>query len=152
MPKPRRLDGRNGDVARAYFVRGWTLQQIADEFEISNQRVSQIIEQARKEMPETDKGELLRESVELIRYVKDQAVELIEMAGAPVFVGKDGTLARDEEGNVVRDYSGRLRALDMALKADDTIAKRLGLDAASKIESTAMVRYELVQISPEDLT
>ncbi len=52
---------------------------------------------------------------------------------------------------IVRDYAGRLRALDMALKADDTMAKRLGLDAASKVESTATVKYEIVGVDPEDL-
>lgn len=147
-----RLEGRNGEVWRWFTIRGKTQEWIAQHYGISNQRVSQIIKEVRDAIPPIDKAELVQESLELIKEVKARAMEIVDMAGAPVAVGKDGVVLYDPvNGEVVRDYAGRLRALDMALKADDTMAKRLGLDAASKVESTATVKYEIVGVDPEDL-
>jgi hypothetical protein len=39
----------------------------------------------------------------------------------------------------------------MALKADDTLSKRLGLDSATKVETMATVKVELVGIDTNDL-
>jgi hypothetical protein len=154
-----RLEGRNGEVWRRHVIHGWTQERCAEHFKISQQYVSEIIATVRASIPAADRAELITASIELIHEVKRQALEIADMAGAPVAVGKDGAILYDPEKTnadgsavVVRDYSGRLRALDMALKADDVLAKRLGLDAASKTESTATVRYELVGVDPDALT
>ena len=90
--------------------------------------------------------------------VLERALFLAEMEGAPATAGKDGEIlydpsVRDADGKpaMVRDYSGRIAALKLALEADRERRKLLGLDAASKIESTATVRYVLEGINPEDL-
>jgi hypothetical protein len=148
-----RLEGRNGKVWRRHVIHGWTQERCAEHFKISQQYVSEIIATVRASIPAADRAELITASIELIHEVKRQALEIADMAGAPVAVGKDGSLLYDPDSSaVVRDYSGRLRALDMALKADDVLAKRLGLDAASKTESTATVRYELVGVDTDSLT
>lgn len=147
-----RLEGRNGEIWHRYAVRGQTLERIAEDLELSAQRISQILEETRKSIAPIDRQKMIEESVELIKFVKDQAIEIVEMAGAPVFVGKDGKIARDENGNVVRDYSGRINASRLALDADNVIAKRLGLDAATKTEVSGGLRCEIVGIDPEDLS
>jgi hypothetical protein len=147
-----RLEGRNGKIWRSYAIKGMTCEAIAEQFSLSSTRVSEIVAEVRATIPAPDREHMLQESLELIKYVKQQATDIVEMAGAPIFVGKDGDIARDPEGNVVRDYSGRMAALNLAIKADDTIAKRLGLDAATKTESTASVKFELIGIDIEELT
>lgn len=149
---PERLEGRDGDIWRRYTIYSWTQERIAREYGISRERVSDILERVRASLPETDRSALINASMELIHEVKARALEIADMAGAPVAVGKDGLPLMDPEtGAVVRDYSGRLRALETAMKADDVLAKRLGLDAAQKTETTASVRYEVVAVDPEML-
>lgn len=148
-----RLEGRNGEVYRKHIIYGWTQERCAEHFGISQERVSQIVRDVRAGIPEDSKADLVRASMDLINEVKARALEIADMIPAPVVAGKDGTPVYDPEtGMLARDFSGRLRALETALKADDTLAKRLGLDAASKIESTATVRYEVLGVDTENLT
>lgn len=144
MAKKERLEGRNGEIWHRYTVRAQTQEMIAEELGISQERVSQIIREIRAAIPPIDRDQLVASSLELVSYVKQQAMEIVDMAGAPVFVGKDGDIARDENGEVVRDHSGRLAALKMAMDADNVLAKRLGLDSPTKIEQSGSVRYEIV--------
>ena len=147
-----RLTGRNGAIWRE-FISGRTQEFLAEKYGITDGRVSQIIKDVRAAVPPADRGEMLQESLELIREVRAKAMELVEMAGAPVAVGKDGTVLYDPEtGELVRDYSLRLKALDTAMKASDVEAKRLGLDSPTRIESSASVRYTLEGVDPTDLT
>jgi transcriptional regulator with XRE-family HTH domain len=153
-PRRRAVEGRNGEVWHRYAVRGQTQARIAEDLGISQTRVSQILDKIFEDPAlQPDKKKILAASLELIGYVKDQALEIVEMAGAPVFVGKDGQVAIDpDDGSVVRDYSGRLNALKMALAADDTIAKRLGLDSAVKVEQSGGYRIEVVGVNMDDLS
>lgn len=147
-----RLEGRNGEIWHRYAIRSQTIERIAEDLNLSNQRVSQILDEIRKSIPEPDRQELVKHSIELLQYAQDTALEIVAMTPAPVFVGKDGSIAYDEKGEVVRDYSGRLRALETAIKANDTIAKRLGLDSPTKIETSGAVRYEIVGVDLEALS
>lgn len=54
MADPERLGGRNGDVWRAYLL-GRTQESIAEEYGISQQRVSQIISEVRESIPEVNR-------------------------------------------------------------------------------------------------
>lgn len=147
----KRLTGRNGAIWRE-FIQGCTQEFLADKYGLSQVRVSAIIKEVRATVPPADRGEMLQESLELIREVRRKAMELVEMAGAPVAVGKDGTVLYDPEtGELVRDYSLRLKALDTAMKASDVEAKRLGLDSPIKLESSSRVAYTLAGVSVEDL-
>jgi hypothetical protein len=148
----RRLEGRNGEIWHRYTVRSQTMEQIGEDLKLSNQRVSQIIADVQKSIGPIDREKMIQESIELVKYVKNVSIDLIEMAGAPVYVGKDGSIAYDENGNVVRDYSGRIAASKLALDADNVIAKRLGLDAATKTEVTGNMRVEIVGVDMEDLS
>lgn len=147
-PEDLRLLGRNGLIWRDY-CGGATQEKLADRYGISQVRVSQIISQVRDSIPEETREEEIRRSLEMLRELRDGALEVYRMAPAPVFVGKDGTVARDPErtekdplGELVRDHTGRLRALETALKVDQLIANRLGLDAAQKMDLTVSGQEE----------
>lgn len=139
-PEDLRLQGRNGLIWRDY-CGGATQAHLAARYGLSQARVSEIISQVRDSIPEEDRAEEIRRSLEMLRELRDGALEVYRMAPAPVFVGKDGTVARDPErrdkdpeGEVVRDHTGRLRALETAVKVDQRIAQLLGLDAATKMD------------------
>lgn len=147
------LDGRNGQVWRRYSIYRHSQEQIAQDLGISNQRVSQIIADIRKKTPREDVEEMRSRSRALHEEVMQRALEIADRAGAPIAVGKDGKILRDPETNeVVRDYSGQVKALDLAMKADESNRKLLGLDAAQKTQSSATVRYEVAGVDMEDLS
>jgi hypothetical protein len=147
-----KLQGRNGEIWRWVSLRGKTQEWCAQKYGLDQSTIAEIVKAVRDSIPPIDRAEMIQESIELIKYVKDQAVAMVELAGAPVAVGKDGNILYDPEtGAIVRDYAARDRALATALKADDTLAKRLGLDAATKTETTATVKYSIEGVAPEDL-
>jgi len=148
-----RLDGRNGQVIRRYTIYRQTMEQIADDLGISVTRVSQIVAEWRASTPAVDLDAMRQQSLALYAELTERALEIADLAGAPVAVGKDGIVLRDPEtGEVVRDHSGRLRALETAAKMDAETRKLMGLDAAGRMEISGSVRYELVGIDPEDLS
>lgn len=160
------LDGRDGEVWRCFAVKGWNQARIAREFGISQQRVSQIVEEVRKTIRPQLAEEMTQQSMEFLRAVQEKAWEIAEMAGAPVAVGKDGSILHEPCGcaefvahgicehprAVVRDYSGRLNALRLAHDIDKSVRKLHGLDAPEKREMSGNVRYEIVGVDDSDLT
>jgi hypothetical protein len=144
-----RLLGRNGLIWRDY-CGGATQEKLAARYGLSQARVSEIISQVRDSIPEDTREEEVRRSLEMLRELRDGALEVYRLAPAPVFVGKDGTPARDPstvddehpEGKLVRDHTGRLRALETAVKVDARIAQLLGLDAAQKMDLTVSGQEE----------
>lgn len=133
-PEDTRLLDRNGKIWLEYCA-GRTQEHLAAKYDISTGRVSQIIAQVRSSLPETKRAEEIQRSLDMLRELRAGAVEIYELAPAPVFVGKDGDVARDpDNGEVVRDYSGKLRALESAVKVDESIRKLLGLDEPKRLD------------------
>lgn len=146
------LEGRNGSVWRAVTIYRRTYEDVAHEHGISKQRVGQIIADVRAQIPQVDLDAMRQESMDLYSELGRRAMEIADLVPAPIFVGKDGNIALDENGEPVRDYSGRLRALETAAKFDEHRRKLMGLDAAQKAEMSAQVRYEIVGVNTEDLS
>ena len=150
---PQGLTEREHEIYRLTVVNQLTQDVIADKLGISQQRVSQLLAAARAKLPPVDLEAVRQNALALHEDVIRRAYLLAEMKGAPVTSGKDGSVVYDPEDNsVVRDFAGRLAALNLALKADEQRRKLLGADAASKTEVTGSVRYEVVGIDTEDLT
>lgn len=157
-PKGLALEGRNGEIWRAYTIYRKTQRAIADEFGMSQAQVSRIISEVRAEIPEDDRAEMRQQSLELYREMTRRAMEIADLVPAPVVVGKDNEILTEPDPNnpgqerVVRDYSGRLRAMETALKFDQETRKLMGLDSATKVETSGAVRFEIVGVDMEDLT
>lgn len=151
--RPHDLGEREAEIYRLTVVNRLTQKQIGERLGIHQPRVSALLASARAKLPPVDLAAIRSEALELHNDVIRRAYEIAEMAGAPVFVGKDGDVAIDPDGGaVVRDYAGRLKALELALKADAERRKLLGADAASKQEVSGQVRYELVGVDLDALS
>lgn len=154
LPPGMTLDGRNGAIWRQVKIYARTMEDVAQEYGLSHQRVSQIIAAVEKDLPKLDLDAMRRESLELLAEVKRRALDIADMVAAPVAAGKDGNILRDPENNnaVVRDFAGKIKALEVAVRTDAERRKLMGLDAASKTEITGAVRYEIVGVESDDLT
>jgi len=162
------MDGRNGEVWRRHAVYRWTQERIAEHFGISQQRVSDIISEVRRELKPLVAEQMVQASNEFLNELQARALEIADMTPAPVTVGKDGNVlyddVLDEDGNpvldedgepkraVVRDFSGRLAAIMTAKNIDAEIRKLHGLNAPEKREISGALRYEIVGVDDDDLT
>lgn len=137
-PEEANLEGRNGEIWRAYY-RGEKQGDIAARYGITQARVSQICAQVRASIEPQERAELLKSELDLLSDMRREVLTLLfDMGGAPVTAGKDGDIVRDPEtGEVVRDHTGRLNAARVALSISERIAKAAGLDAAQKLEVNA---------------
>lgn len=146
------ISERDAEIYRYAVVNRWVHSKIAEHFKISRERVGQILARVRETLPPLDVAAIRQESLELNRDIMRRALELAEMEGAPVTAGKDGDVVRDpENAAVVREYSGRVMALRLAQAADKEIRVLTGADAATKVESTATVRYEVTGVNLDAL-
>lgn len=133
MTERRRLEGRDGRIWRAYLL-GSTQSELAKDHGLSQQRVSEIIAQARAEIPETDLSEARKDHLDVMRVLTQTAAEIMEMPLPPAY--SNGRPIVDENGVMVRDVSGRLSALDRIVKMQERVAKVMGLDAPVKADVT----------------
>lgn len=146
------LEGRSGIVWKMYAVKRWTQERIARELGVSQQRVSQILKDVRAAIPAPDKAEMILKSIEAHHHVIAELHALAERNGAPVTAGKDGTIVLDpDDQSVVRDWSLHVNVYRALLVAEAELRKLMGLDAATKTESTATVRYVLEGVNTDDL-
>ncbi len=156
------LDGRDPlsplteQEAKAYhYASVWRMNQmrIAEKMEISNQRVSQLLAQARAKMPPVDLTELRRSVIDRYEHIAEQALLLAEKEGAPVTAGKDGDVLYDPETNeVVRDYGLRLSSLAELRKTLAELRKFEGLDRPAEVKVESTVRYVVEGVNMGDLT
>jgi hypothetical protein len=130
-----RLEGRNGQVWRACIIDGRTQEDVAREYGLGQQRVSQIIAAVRAKIPDQDRQAMVQDTLEVLAELHRTAIEMMRMAGAPVTAGKDGTVVYDPDTNEpVRDYSLRLNALKGALAVSESMRRLVGLDAVKGLD------------------
>ncbi len=147
------LTEREAEVWERYTGRQMRQVKIAEELGISIQRVSQLVAACRAKMPPVDRMEMRRRLIDLKERVIEDALSLAAKEGAPVVAGKDGDVVYDPTTHeVVRDYAGRVAALKLALEASRELRRLEGLDAATKTETSATVRYVLEGVDTSDLT
>lgn len=147
-----RLLGRNREIWHLYAVQRWTQTRIAEKYEISQPQVAEIVRKMRESIGEPTIAEIREKSLALHSELMERLMAVVEMPAPPVTAGKDGDIVLDPEtGKVVRDYAAHLAALRDLLKVDAETRKLMGADAATKTESTASVKYEIVGVDIEDL-
>lgn len=152
MPGETRPNRLRDDEIYAKRMRGAATSSLALEYGLTQAHIRQIVRQVARSLPERDRSELLALSIDQLADIQEKVNALYNVDPSPVFVGKDGEIARDEDGSVVRDYALRRSALQMMHDVNKTFAKRLGLDAPAQSEVKASVQYQIEGIDPEDLT
>lgn len=152
------LPEQDEEIYRLRVVDRLTFSEIGKRYGISPQAVHQRYQRIAASLPMPDIAAVRAESLTMLREIEREAIAVARMQGAPVTAGKDGGIVydpevKDENDNavVVRDFAGRLQALKLAGWADAEARKLMGADAATKVESTATVKYEMVSIDPEAL-
>lgn len=134
-------------------IRGAALAALAEEFGVTQARVSVICKEVRASLGTLDRDALIQASLDQLEYLREKVIELSNLPGAPITVGQHGDILREPETDeIVRDYSLRVKAIDQAHKLNQTFAKRLGLDAPTAVDVKASVQYEIVGVDPEALT
>jgi len=147
------LDERDAAIYRHYAVMRWSQRRIAEKFGINQQRVSAIIAKTRALSPPSELAEARRDSIELYNDIITEMRALADMAGAPITAGKDGFIVHDPAtGEPVRDYAARIEALKLMGRAEEQLRKLRGLDSATRIESTSVVRYVVEGVDTSRLT
>lgn len=132
-------------------MRGERTSDLAREYSLSDGRISQIVTEIGRNMPEVDIAHLRALSASRLEFMQNEVIRLAKMDAAPAFTQR-GDLILDENGEVVRDYSTRLRALAEMRAIDAQFSKRFGLDAPTQSEVKATVNYEIVGVDPEAMT
>lgn len=135
MPTPPRLEGRTGEVWKLT-VSGWTQEAIGEKFNISQQRVSQIIAAVRALLPEQDRAQIIQDEVEFLGVLRREAMELATSPLPPAFSAKGDILVNPRTREPILDTSGRVAAMKLALDVQAQQRKLLGLDQPLKVDAT----------------
>lgn len=130
-----KMEGRTGEIWKLY-VAGWTQEAIGEKYGISQVRVSQIIAGTRAQIPETDRSNLIQRELELLDTSRRMAMELATAPLPPAFDQKGGILYDPTTKEVVRDATGRVAAVKLALETQRDMRKLLGLDQPLKVDAT----------------
>ena len=153
MPAKDELTDVEEEVYRLSVVNRLRQVEIAKRLNITQQSVSEALIRARSKLPPIDHEAMRRESLSLHQDIQRRALSLAERLGAPVTAGKDGDILYDPENKkVVRDYALRVAALKLASDSDKEIRKLHGLDAATKIEQSGTIRYEIAGVDTDALS
>lgn len=130
-----RLTERDWEIWKKW-TRGKTQAALAAEYEIGQQRVSQIVRAVRDSIPQETRDELVRRELEMWSAIRAEILE--EIYGAdpvPVTAGKDGYPVIDPQTQkYVRDHGGRLAGAKMALNISESLRRMVGADAAQKVD------------------
>jgi hypothetical protein len=117
------------------YCAGATQIELARRDGVDQSTVSRALDRVRAAIPQRDREQEVQRSLAMLDRLRQGAMEIAAMAAAPVFVGKDGDPAQDPETKEwVRDYTGRLRAMETALKMEQRIGQIIGYDAAQKLD------------------
>lgn len=117
------------------WISGRTQAAIARDAGVDQSTVSRAIDRVRAVIPESDKEELVRRSVDMLLELQAGALDVWRLAPAPMVAGKDGDYVLDPETQeYVRDHSGRLAALKAAVGVNESVRRLMGLDAAQKLD------------------
>lgn len=138
-----RLGGRNGEVWRAY-VNGRTQEWIAERLDLSQQRIAQILSEVRDSLPEDARQDWRISALETLGHLHAEMLEIANREAPPAY-SQGGKILMDEHGDVVRDVSSRLAAVDRVLKVQERASRLLGLDAPDRVEAT------VTQVTQADL-
>lgn len=128
-----RLIGRNGQIWREY-IAGSTQDAIADRYGIHQTRVSQILAEVRKAIPDEDKAERIQRYAEQLDRQSVELDAIIEAGPIPAYSNGRPILLADGE-TIAEDHSHRVTAMREQRAIQKRAAEMFGLDATVKTEA-----------------
>lgn len=147
MPRIERddLTGRTGAIWQAY-IRGESQAAIARRHGISQQRVSQILADARSQVTPETAAEFNARTLDLMDTLLATHMQVVE-AGAQPKLSASGKVAVDPlTGMPVPDWSQVLTAASGVVRVTERMAKILGSDAAAKSEVSVSVDPDEIEV------
>lgn len=134
-------------------ARGWTQRQIGAKYGITQQAVALGIAAYRAALDPDEKAEERAMMREFYRENMEAFSRIADLGPIPAYSNGRPIVDEDADGNEIKvlDYSGVIKAREAAMHAADSVRKMLGLDDASKIESSGEVRHTIVGVPIEDL-
>jgi hypothetical protein len=136
--------------AAELFDQGWTYQAIADELGWDHKSSAiRAVRRAVREVVQEAGEAVLRTHINRLEYLYNAAVEILE--GEHVVVSH-GRIVYDEDGQPLHDSGPKLAAIREARASLESFRKLTGLDQPSKVNLSGGVTYEVVGVTPEDLT
>jgi hypothetical protein len=142
-PREPRLAGRNGEIWRK-FCRGRTQSALAEEYGISQARVSQIIAEVRDGIPTEERENVLKAEIDLLRQLRDEVLNLWDADPNKAYAAN----GRELEGVV--DHGGRLAALARAESITARLHKITGIEASQKVDLTLQGEEEAARRAAAD--
>jgi transcriptional regulator with XRE-family HTH domain len=138
--------------ARAAELRaeGWTFEQIANELGFSNKsNARQAVRRALRDIVQGPAEKLLALHMERLETLYEAAVEVLE---ADHIVVSHGQIVRDDTGQPLTDHGPKLAAIREARSTLDSFWTLTGMKKPAKVEHSGGVTYEIIGVSPEELT
>ncbi len=127
MPTNPALEGRNGQIWKLY-CRGMNQEALAQRFDLSQVRISQIIAQVRDAIPVEDRAAIVKREIDFLDTVRAEVMELWDKGPNKAYAAN----GRELEG--VEDHAGRLAALARAESLTARLHRVMGLDAPQKVD------------------
>lgn len=137
--------------ARAATLRdqGWTYQQIADELGFTQRRSARdAVRRAISEVIQGPAEQLLNSHMERLETIFARCMEIAEEDHVLV---SHGRVITDADGNPLPDHGPTLAAFREARNAMNDFRNMTGMNAATKIEHSGGVKYEIIGVDPQDL-
>lgn len=145
---------RDASIYRMY-IAGLSQTLIAERVNLTQSRVSQICTEQAALVPPPDREALAKRAVERGEWLRAEMARLYERQTRnppPAFSQKGDPLIDPRTGEVIADMATLFAAWDRMLKADERLAKAVGLDAPTKAHvEVEQVRYVLTDVDDEAL-
>lgn len=135
--------------AAELFGQSWTYQEIADELGITKSSAIKAVQRAMRDVVKGPGEKALAIHIDRLEYLYDKAIEILEDEHVVV---SHGRIVKDDAGQPIADSGPKLAALREARATLESFRKLTGLDQPAKVNLSGGVRYEVVGVSPEDLT
>lgn len=129
--------------------KGASLAELAERYGVTVQAVSHALKTYRERMPEESKEDMRKDLTEFYREQMYRMMTIAEKGPIPAY--SNGRPIIDENDEMVQDYSGVAKSVDLAIKISGELRKMLGLDDATKIDTSGKIVHEIVGFTPEQI-
>lgn len=129
-----RTADRDYDIWQRYTA-GETQAEIGAHYGIDQATVSRVLARMRDDVPIEERRARQRRQLADIDHMRENALAIADAPPIPAYSQGKAILMAD--GTQAEDHTGRVRAMDLAIKLQEREAKALGLDAATRISVEA---------------